>query len=180
MSTPVFEPWSSDRAPNVQTTATATTSTHYSRHRARRRPPPCTPLKSARGRVELSLFASSTPTPPLCSLLLPLSTLQRAPPPTHLFHRWADPKDRCLLLFVWQPVVAWVTGQWRREPLSSAVIFLTELTVDRRPPLASAPTKSTVSSLFIPCRSLTCSLAPAASRPCRRWPPLRCCLPHHR
>jgi hypothetical protein len=88
----------------------------------------------------------------------PLSTTT-----AHLFHHWDDPKDRRLLLFVWQPVAARVTGQRRQGPLFSAVVFLVELTVNRRPPSTSSPTKRATSSLFVPCYSLTRSFALIAS-----------------
>jgi hypothetical protein len=67
LSTPVFEPRHSDCAPVAQAMAAA--SAPGSRHH----PPPCAPIKPVHGRVVLYLFASSTPTPSLCSLSPPLS-----------------------------------------------------------------------------------------------------------
>jgi hypothetical protein len=63
---------------------------------------------------------------------------------------------------------------------SSTVLLLHALTVDNSSTSSSGPTQSIVSFPFVLYCSLTRSPTPARSHPHRRWPPLHCCLPHHR
>jgi hypothetical protein len=53
-------------------------------------------------------------------------------------------------------IVTWNKKIKMCKEQSSVIVFLMELTIDRRPPSTSGPSKSTASSLFIPCCSPTC------------------------
>jgi hypothetical protein len=127
------------------------------------------------------LFASSVPrcrSAPLltqfCRLGSPTSTTAWPP-----FPPLSRPEGPCPLPFMWQLPVAWAAGKRRLQASAFHRCHLPH-GAHRRLPSTSGPTRSIVSSLFIPCCSPTCGSALAASCP-RRWsPPLRHRLPRRR